>query len=644
VLSFFPYPYPDELLYSVFARFYIRSGNLSYKTTIKELFNTNNITPTIDMPCHLSALINNLPNGYNNLSEDFLIRNHTLSSFYCAFLPEERVKRVLLSHKGNYGGDIHLVTGITAGTIPKLSHLRYCPDCNKQDFERYGEYYWHRLHQIPGALLCNKHKTILRNSQIKIDLLGKQYLITADRENCPLQVKPEKFSEQIYEKLSMLTDIVSDLFDFYSQIRDLMKNLSNIRDIYQSALMEKGLCTLNGCLRLNSIRDSFLSFYGIEFLKIIKVDVDFNSAHNWLFSIFRKHRKSFHPLKHILAIGFLFRTLEDFIKADYEFLPFGKSLWPCLNKVCKHYRKPVISDIRISICSDTRKPVGHFKCSCGFAYSRRGPDCNEEDRYRIGRIESFGEVWQKKLNELSHNKNLSLRKIAHIMGVDTNTVKKYSNSTIHIKCRQNSDLIQYDLENRKKEARKKWKQIQAQYPNLSKTKLRQIAQNVYITLYRYDREWLIKNSPIKQTRTLKNRIDWETRDRETLSLLKITVNKLIRLEGKPIRLTISLIAQKCGKRSWIQKHPDKMQLCMSYLSSVVDTKDSYQIKRIKWAAKELDNSGVLPVRWKVVRMAGLRPDISKPVEDVLEMTVNQFNQLCVNRTKSKEIKDEAICS
>jgi hypothetical protein len=61
MLGFFPTLYPGELLYSAIARYQVRSGNLSPKLTIEELFNSRSITATADLPCGLDNLVKNLP-------------------------------------------------------------------------------------------------------------------------------------------------------------------------------------------------------------------------------------------------------------------------------------------------------------------------------------------------------------------------------------------------------------------------------------------------------------------------------------------------------------------------------------------------------------------------------------------------------
>ena len=84
MLSFFPIPYKDEILYSVFARYHIRSGNTSFKSTINDLFGSTNITAVMDLPSNLNKLIENLPVG-SKYTAEYLIYNHTLYPFYALF-------------------------------------------------------------------------------------------------------------------------------------------------------------------------------------------------------------------------------------------------------------------------------------------------------------------------------------------------------------------------------------------------------------------------------------------------------------------------------------------------------------------------------------------------------------------------------
>ena len=59
MLHWFPTPYPDELLYSVLARYHVRSGNTSRKMTTEELFGKRTIIAVWDLPSNLNTFLRN---------------------------------------------------------------------------------------------------------------------------------------------------------------------------------------------------------------------------------------------------------------------------------------------------------------------------------------------------------------------------------------------------------------------------------------------------------------------------------------------------------------------------------------------------------------------------------------------------------
>jgi hypothetical protein len=113
MLSFFPSPYHDEILYSTLARYHVRSGNNSPKITLKELFGDSDTIATADLPCNLDALIGQLP-IFTQLNVDDVIANNTLYNFYAPFIPPERATQIKESMKSNYGGNIHTRIGLSA--------------------------------------------------------------------------------------------------------------------------------------------------------------------------------------------------------------------------------------------------------------------------------------------------------------------------------------------------------------------------------------------------------------------------------------------------------------------------------------------------------------------------------------------------
>lgn len=102
----FPTPLPDELLYSVCARYSERMQYSDKQFLNRELFGDKNIATVVDLPSHLSHLLSILPPGHG-YTVDRLIDEHTLLPFYSPFLPLERVNRIREHMIGVGGSAIH---------------------------------------------------------------------------------------------------------------------------------------------------------------------------------------------------------------------------------------------------------------------------------------------------------------------------------------------------------------------------------------------------------------------------------------------------------------------------------------------------------------------------------------------------------
>ena len=89
MIGCFPDPYPDELLYSVFARLSDRMQYPSPKSLVRNLLGNEAANAAIHLPSHLGYLVDALPPGHR-YTVDRLIDEHTLLPFYGPFLPPER--------------------------------------------------------------------------------------------------------------------------------------------------------------------------------------------------------------------------------------------------------------------------------------------------------------------------------------------------------------------------------------------------------------------------------------------------------------------------------------------------------------------------------------------------------------------------
>lgn len=260
MLTFFPTPYPDEILYSVFARYHVRVGNKSFKTTMKELLNSQTAVAILDLPCNIQNLVGNLP-PLSQYSAEGIIQENTLFPFYSAFLPPERAKQIYNSMLGSRGGDIHSRAGIMASGISSNRYLKFCPRCASEDIQLYGEMYWHRIHQVP-FLLCPIHKIQLLDSKIPCIGINKHEYISASPENCP-ESENQDIKPEMHQHLEALTDLAQCLMDLALPNREL----EWFKIHYNEILKIKGYASASGALRSKKLLSDFLEFYGMEFLR-----------------------------------------------------------------------------------------------------------------------------------------------------------------------------------------------------------------------------------------------------------------------------------------------------------------------------------------------------------------------------------------
>ena len=153
MIGWFPDPYPDELLYSVAARYAERVGYPNCTAAIEELFGGGSTRVSIDFPLGLDYLLNTLPPAHR-FSVGEILHKQTLFPFYGPFLPAERAYRLMIAMREKKGAGLHRYTRANIGTIRPPTWLRFCPECAQEDSKTVGEPYWHRFPQVPGAEVC----------------------------------------------------------------------------------------------------------------------------------------------------------------------------------------------------------------------------------------------------------------------------------------------------------------------------------------------------------------------------------------------------------------------------------------------------------------------------------------------------------
>ncbi|NKX14545.1 TnsD family Tn7-like transposition protein [Bacillus cereus] len=614
MLGFLPKLYEDELLYSWCARYHICLKNDSPKQTMEELFNKRSQIAVADLPTNLEFLSNQI-NTFMNYTVDDLIGKHTLYHYYTNFCQQnikEEIKSIM--KLANKQGAIHMMAGIMANKVKDKKYFSFCPKCFEEDKKERGEFYWRLIHQLPSVLICTKHKSFLQQSSVPFRPNSPHKFIAPSIETC---ITNKNISQVKQKNLKHLLVIAQQS----QQVALYEWNFSweQLQNCYKYLLQHKGLASVTGVVDQKELANQFQRFYGEELLILLQSPVNYEDKSCWLKEITRKLRKTIHPIRHLLLINFLGKTVEIFNGLDNKrFQPFGQAPFPCLNKASKHYYNLVIQSVEVTTESKTRHVVGTFKCSCGFHYSRRGPDRIPEDKYKIGRIKQFGEVWIAKLKELIDEKNYSYRAAARELRADTKTIIKYAT---YFEKRSISFLDQSELVNKQSQ----WLSLIRDYPNEGVTFIRKKNPSLYIWLYRHCKEWLGENSPNKGRRDVKNKVNWEERDAGLCEQLQKIIVKMYE-EVPLVKATLTNIGRRANCKSLLERHLDKLLKTKNLLEVVCESIEDFQIRRIRYVITKLALEKREIKIWRVIRGAGLRTKLHPKVEKELKRLVFELNK------------------
>jgi hypothetical protein len=473
MITHFPTPHPDELLYSLCARYGDRTRYSAKGAISAELFGLKGLTATIDLPSRLGYLVGNLPEGHTLLLNR-LIDEHTLLPFYSPFLEKERVGRLRCEMEGTGGGIVHKIAAITPSTVRPPNYLRFCPLCVEYDKREFKECYWHRLHQLPGILVCPKHKAFLENSTVQ----------ARNRVYSCAYISAEQAELHINAKLLDMTDnshlslmFISQCAEWLLNQRGLVPGYDVIHAHYIEGFTAKGLAYPGRFIRTSKLPEAMRYTFPQTMLATIQCDFDDSKEYCWPSILVKelRSRKANHPLRHLLFIGLLGQTPKSFFRisttnqdeddflplkqiSTYKYLsnskatilqgnapaimpdisyppgvvsqknvPFGLGPWPCLNIACNFYQKPVITSCHVQKHWEVKTIiVGFFKCKCGFIYRRNGPDKSLADQLKFDSIKTYGGVWIGRLRQLWNDLTISIHKMVPLLGITHNSIDSHA--------------------------------------------------------------------------------------------------------------------------------------------------------------------------------------------------------------------------
>lgn len=431
-MYFFPNPYKDEILYSVLARYCVQSGNFSLIKNFDDIFGSRNIIASVELPGNLDIIISNLP-ANSKYSSEFFIYNNTLFPYVASFLPEKRAREVKGLMKEGQASLIYNKSGYISGSINQNRSFRFCPECMREDFQNYGEMYWHRIHQITEVYVCPKHKLALVESKIDMRGNNRQSFIPATPEVCYVGNTPT-YSDDIFEKLMWIAEDVQSILDF----EFAFQSIESHKYLYMEELIKKNFANSNTMVHQKKLRKAILEFWGNETLQLLQCPIYEEKECYWLNSLVRNNSISSQPIRNLILMRFL----------------------------CIEPNKLLGNKIDISGNKNHKKKW--------------------EDKLK-SLINKRISIRQMAIELNSTPK--TIKKYIDKLGVEPYWVdaggRRYS---MEYKDTQ-------EFKDRLAKARKEWIQLQNEYPKLSRNNIKKLNETLYTWLTRYDKEWLDSNSP-----------------------------------------------------------------------------------------------------------------------------------------------------
>lgn len=666
MIGHFPDPFPDEILYSVCARY---SDHVQYpnkQSNFKELFGDKGVTAVIDLPCHLGYFANNLPSR-DIYTFEVLIDCHTLLRLYSPFLPEERLSLIREQMNTGNGKVIHRRVGITSSTVPRPLWLQYCSVCIEADRAGYGEAYWHRLHQAPGVEVCPFHATFLENSAVPMQSsLTSKAFVSAERAIITA-ASPRPAASSPYHKILM--EIAHDI-SYLLNHPIISQGTHFFREQYLALLASRGFMSANGHIRTIELLQAFTDYYPHELLALFHCEINQtqNRQDNWLASMPYLTGKSRHPLRHLLLIRFLGSTVEDFFhhlltnpketssnhvtrkrapvvreRSGYKRMSpksFRNGSWPCLNPACEYYRELHIIVCQVNERSAKGRPVRRFTCDCGFSYSRTGPDSLPEDAFRRDKIFTYGHIWENKLRELWVDSTISLREISRQLGVSLNAVNRQA-TRLGLPVPRNSPWTNKPRKSRTKPItwyRTQWLTVLNNETGSGISRLRRRLPGVYSWLLKHDREWLDAHRPPhrpcgkpksltqkarRHSHKPRPKKDIESLDAQTAETIRIIASKLINNPNPPERISFRKLSIHIPQMRQLKDQLDRMPLTTQALQETIESREAFAVRRILWVVEYYRRENIFPTRSQLMIRASVygvadKPQVKQAIDSALD--------------------------
>jgi len=285
-----PVPYPNELIYSVIARAGVNEAISSPKQLLDEVFGNRKVISTLDLPSHIETISQHLAKT-GQYSAEKLIYQHTLFPFYAPFVPEPARQHAIQLMSGFNNGAVHMMLGVAASRVKAVNHFRFCSSCTEKQIRNYGETFWDRRWFLPGLNTC-VCSACLNSLPTSWQEHRHAYVL------CPKTIAKEpEVTRKVHPGLLKLSSSANEVLLLPATGSPSFDQWTSF---YQALATDNAMA--RGCYANHErVAEALLACFPPSVLQELNLDFDVKSDTNWLRTIFRKHRKSFSALQHLMV-------------------------------------------------------------------------------------------------------------------------------------------------------------------------------------------------------------------------------------------------------------------------------------------------------------------------------------------------------
>jgi TniQ len=334
-----PRPYPDELIGSALARG-CRQYGLSAKLLLREIVGPGRTTFSFVMASELKVLAASM-----GMDAYLLLSDHTVFPYATAFMPGQ-MKRELIDKA------MRLSRTESIGPLSKVvthgvAYRRLCPVCVEHDLKTWGEAYWHRVHNLPGVLLCVHHECQLKATNVQLRGRSHSAMLAlpdgVDAE--PEILLPNSEAMRTVTQLSVVALQGNVVWD------------GNSAAAYRQAALFRGYELNSRNIATRAFTEALLELFGTPYMKQAGCEYQGRPVSHWPALMLRPGVDiQFATPKHILLQTFLKcgKSFPSNAKADYQppgpHLPDFQSL-DCLlvQRLCEIVVGVQLDDGRITL-------------------------------------------------------------------------------------------------------------------------------------------------------------------------------------------------------------------------------------------------------------------------------------------------------